>query len=97
MEEHIVFNYYGITDRNNFGFNCKRLFQEGEVMAKKKLPKLMTKADMATRWNVSRQVVKNWESRKSDFPSPIQWVSNDSIPLYLAEDVYQYEKEHNLI
>jgi hypothetical protein len=61
------------------------------------LPKLMTKADMATRWGVSRQVVKNWEDRHSNFPKPVMIVSNGQIPLYLESDVERYEQERGLV
>lgn len=52
---------------------------------------ILTKADMATRWGVTRQVVNNWENRHSDFPKPIMTVQNGSLPLYLESDVMVYE------
>lgn len=61
------------------------------------LPKLMTKADMATRWGVSRQVVKNWEDRHANFPKSVMIVSNGQIPLYLESDVERYEQERGLV
>ncbi|MGP4041881.1 hypothetical protein ACTWP4_18565 [Gracilibacillus sp. D59] len=60
------------------------------------LPKLYSKADLARRWGVSRQVVKNWESRHDNFPDPAMWVHDDSLPLYLEEDVLEYEKERKI-
>jgi hypothetical protein len=59
------------------------------------LPKLLSKADMATRWNVSRQVVNNWESRHEDFPKPVMHVHNGTLPLYLESDVIEYELIRN--
>jgi hypothetical protein len=60
------------------------------------LPKLYAKADMAARWGVSRQVVKNWETRHEDFPKPVMWVGNGTMPLYLEQDVLEYEKRRRL-
>lgn len=59
--------------------------------------KLLTKSDMATRWNVSRQVVNNWESRHSDFPPEFTRVDNGRLPLYLESDVAVYESTRDLI
>ena len=61
-----------------------------------KIPPLLSKADMAKRWGVSRQVVNNWEARHDDFPEPIIWVHNNSLPLYLEEDAKEYEERRNL-
>ncbi len=60
------------------------------------LPKLYSKADLARRWNVSRQVVKNWELRHDDFPDPVMWVHDNSLPLYLEKDVKDYESKRKL-
>ncbi|PWU68332.1 hypothetical protein [Gracilibacillus dipsosauri] len=60
------------------------------------LPKLYSKADLAKRWRVSRQVVKNWENRHKNFPDPIMWVHNDTLPLYIEKDVIKYENERKL-
>lgn len=62
-----------------------------------KLPTLLAKADMATRWNVTTQVVHNWESRHNDFPEPVMRVQNGKLPLYLLEDVEKYEQINKLI
>lgn len=61
------------------------------------LPKLLAKADMATRWGVTTQVVHNWESRHNDFPEPVMRVQNGKLPLYLLEDVEKYEQINRLI
>lgn len=71
---------------------CKKTNVGVEIMGRKKVPPLMSKADMAKRWGVSRQVVNNWEARHSDFPEPAIWVHDGSLPLYLEEDVMKYEK-----
>lgn len=63
---------------------------------RQKIPQLLSKADMAKRWGVSRQVVKNWEARHKDFPKPVMWVHDNSLPLYIKDDVKQYEKLRNL-
>lgn len=60
------------------------------------LPKLYSKADLATRWGVSRQVVKNWENRHDNFPAPVMKVHNDSLPLYLEKDIIKYEEERKI-
>ncbi|MBU5265835.1 hypothetical protein [Virgibacillus proomii] len=60
------------------------------------LPKLYSKADLARRWNVTRQVVKNWELRHNDFPKPVMWVHDNSLPLYLEEDIKKYEAKRGL-
>lgn len=57
-----------------------------------KFEKVFTKVDLAARWGVSRQVVNNWSARRSDFPDPIQFVSNGSIPIYAESDILKYEK-----
>ncbi|HAM81609.1 hypothetical protein [Ornithinibacillus bavariensis] len=61
------------------------------------IPKLYSKADLATRWDVSRQVVKNWELRHEDFPPVVIKVHNDSLPLYLEDDIKKYEQNRNLL
>lgn len=61
-----------------------------------KIPPLLSKADLATRWGVSRQVVNNWESRHDDFPPVAIAVHNGSLPLYLESDVEVYERSRNL-
>lgn len=53
--------------------------------------RLMTKSDMATRWDVSRQVVNNWENRRKDFPPVKMTVDNGRLPLYDLTDVITYE------
>lgn len=62
-----------------------------------KLPKLFSKADLARRWGVTRQVVKNWELRHEDFPKPVMWVHDNSLPLYIEKDVLVYEKNKGLV
>jgi len=62
---------------------------------KRDLPTLYSKADLARRWGVTRQVVNNWEKRHNDFPDPVMHVHDGSLPLYLLEDVVQYEKNRN--
>lgn len=71
------------------------------------MEKIYTKADLAARWGVSRQVVNNWSKSKAErgyagrnpvqFPEPFQSVSNGAIPLYLESDIKKYENERNLI
>lgn len=61
-----------------------------------KTPKLLSKSDMATRWNVSRQVVFNWENRHDDFPKPVMKVDNERMPLYSLDDVQKYEEERGI-
>lgn len=61
-----------------------------------KLPKLYSKADLARRWGVSRQVVKNWELRHDNFPKPVMWVHDNSLPLYIEKDIIEYEELRDL-
>ncbi|WBX80109.1 hypothetical protein PD280_21320 [Virgibacillus salarius] len=61
-----------------------------------KLPKLYSKADLARRWGVSRQVVKNWELRHDNFPKPVMWVHDNSLPLYIEKDIIKYEELRSL-
>ena len=61
-----------------------------------KLPQLLTKADIATRWGMSRQAVHKREQQHENFPKPVMWVHNGSLPLYLTMDVITYEQEKNL-
>lgn len=56
-----------------------------------KLPKLLTKSDMATRWGLARNAVKNREDRHDDFPPVAARVDNGRLPLYLETDVIAYE------
>ncbi|UTR05167.1 hypothetical protein MM326_13725 [Alkalihalobacillus sp. LMS6] len=56
-----------------------------------KLPKLLTKSDMATRWGIARNAVKNREDRHDDFPPVATRVDNGRLPLYLEVDVEAYE------
>jgi hypothetical protein len=63
---------------------------------KMNIPTLLSKADMATRWCVTRQVVNNWENRHSNFPKPVMTVHNGSLPLYLEVDVLKYEQERKI-
>jgi hypothetical protein len=61
------------------------------------IPKLLTKSDMAIRWSVTRQVVNNWSSRHSDFPSEVARVDNGRLPLYLESDVTNYESARGIV
>ena len=60
------------------------------------IPTLLTKSDMATRWNVTRQVVNNWSTRHIDFPKEVCRVDNGRLPLYLESDVIEYECKRKL-
>lgn len=64
---------------------------------KRELPTLYSKADLARRWGVTRQVVNNWEKRHNDFPDPVMHVHGGSLPLYLHEDAVEYEKKRDLV
>jgi hypothetical protein len=60
------------------------------------IPRLLTKSDMATRWQVSRQVVNNWSKRHFDFPKEVVRVDNGRLPLYFESDVAAYENNRKL-
>jgi hypothetical protein len=55
------------------------------------IPKLLTIADLSTRWNMPRQSI---HERKNgiDFPKVIQYVANGRTALYLESDVKKYEQ-----
>ncbi|MFB7302637.1 hypothetical protein [Heyndrickxia sporothermodurans] len=65
------------------------------------IPKLLSNADMAERWKVSRQVVNNWKLRYSDkFPTYATTVHGGKLPLYLLSDIEEFEvflKEKKLL
>lgn len=58
--------------------------------------RFLTKADMARRWGVTRQVVNNWENRHSDFPAIETTVNKGKLPLYLLEEAIKYEKKRGI-
>lgn len=60
------------------------------------MEKLYTKVDLSNRWGVSRQVVNNWSKRNEDFPAPLQFVSNGSIPLYTESSIKLYEEKRGI-
>ena len=55
-------------------------------------PKVLTVADLSTRWKMSRQA--NHKKIQEDllFPLPVQIVSNGKIKLFLFVDIEKYEK-----
>lgn len=59
---------------------------------------LVTKADIARRWGVSRAAVRQREERNvnKNFPKPIGYVYNGNLAIYDLEDVKRYEKEENI-
>jgi hypothetical protein len=60
------------------------------------IPALLAKADMATRWGLTRQAVNNQERRNEDFPEPVLRLANGTLPLYLFADVAKYETKYGL-
>lgn len=57
------------------------------------IPKLMTIADIATRWDMPRQSIH--EKKDTDnFPKVVQYVANGRTALFLESDVEKYEELH---
>ncbi len=59
-------------------------------------PKVLTIADLATRWEMPRQSIHEKKDGNS-FPEPIQFVANGRTALYLESDIEKYEEEHSWI
>lgn len=57
------------------------------------IPKLLTIADLVTRWKMSRQGIHE-KKDGLNFPKPIQFVANGRTALYLESDIEAYEKEN---
>lgn len=55
-------------------------------------PKVLTIADLTTRWQMARQSI---HERKDDlsFPKPVQYVANGKTALYLESDIEDYEQK----
>ena len=62
-------------------------------MKKVEFPKVLTIADLTTRWQMSRQGIHDRTGDK-DFPKPIQYVANGRTALFLEKDIEQYEIDH---
>lgn len=60
---------------------------------KKTFPKLLTIADLTTRWNITRQSLHD-KKKNADFPKPVQYVSNGRTALYLESDIINYEEKN---
>lgn len=60
-----------------------------------KLPTLLSKSDIASRWDRSRQYVNNVSRRDSSFPKEVMRVDNGRMPLFLETDIESYEKDKN--
>ncbi|MGG0644945.1 hypothetical protein ABE021_13565 [Sporosarcina gallistercoris] len=56
-------------------------------------PKVLTIADLSTRWEMPRQS-SHEKKDGNDFPEPIQFVGNGRTALYLESDIETYEGKH---
>jgi predicted DNA-binding transcriptional regulator AlpA len=56
--------------------------------------KLLSVTDIATKYDVSRHRVWNWMRRTSSFPKPVQYISNDTMPIFDSEQVDKFMKLH---
>lgn len=54
--------------------------------------KVLTVADLSTRWKMSRQAIHKKIQEDLLFPLPVQIVSNEKIKLFLFVDIEKYEK-----
>ncbi|GAQ19135.1 phage transcriptional regulator, AlpA [Oceanobacillus picturae] len=59
----------------------------------KEIPKLLTIADLTTRWDMPRQSIHERITYR-EFPEPIQYVSNKRTALFLESDIEEFEKEN---
>jgi hypothetical protein len=57
---------------------------------------IFSQTDLAERWGVTRQVVKNWEFRHNDFPQPIATVNGGKTKIYALDDVLRYESSRRM-
>lgn len=57
---------------------------------------ILSKSDIAERWGISRQLVQNRTVRDEDFPTPIQYVSKGTIPIYTLESIKLYEEKKGI-
>ena len=57
------------------------------------LPKVLTVSDLCYRWDMSRQGIHRKIKVEDDFPTPIQFVSNGKIALFLESDIELYEQK----
>ncbi|ECS5759395.1 hypothetical protein BL349_24055, partial [Salmonella enterica subsp. enterica serovar Montevideo] len=60
------------------------------------IPKLLTIADLTTRWKMPRQSIHE-KKNETDFPKPVQFVANGRTALYLESDIETYEKKYSWI
>lgn len=63
-----------------------------EKHTNQQIPSLLANADLATRWGVSAQSVRQWIELHPDFPKPVMRVANNRTPLYLELQIEAYEK-----
>ena len=57
------------------------------------IPKLLTVADLTTRWKMPRQSIHERKNER-EFPQPIQYVSNGRIALFLESDIEAFEEKN---
>ncbi|MFG5531464.1 hypothetical protein ACFJXV_13770 [Enterococcus faecalis] len=56
-------------------------------------PVVLTIADLCYRWEMTRQGIHRKIKVESDFPKPVQFVSNGKIALFLESDIVHYEEK----
>jgi hypothetical protein len=57
---------------------------------------IFSQMDLAKRWGVTKQVVKNWEFRHTDFPKPLATINEGRTKIYDITEVERYENIRNL-
>ena len=57
------------------------------------IPKLLTIADLTTRWEMPRQSIHD-RIKYRDFPEPILFVSNGRTAIFLESDIEEFEKKN---
>lgn len=58
--------------------------------------KIFSQSDLAKRWGVSKQMVKNWEFRHDNFPQPMATVNEGRTKIYDIAEVERYETARGL-
>ncbi|MYL47671.1 hypothetical protein GLV94_18690 [Virgibacillus halodenitrificans] len=57
------------------------------------IPKLLTIADLTTRWDMPRQSIHERIADR-EFPEPFQYVSNGRTAVFLESDIREFEEKN---
>lgn len=56
--------------------------------------KFLARADLATRWEMTRQGVHQRAESDPNFPKPYDVIQNGRLPIYLLSEIEAYEGNH---